>query len=164
MEGFSRERGALVQISRSFGHSRESVTPLLPCYHSRRCVQFNTALIYDTPRCVPNFSLSTFDMKDLNSTTTCSGFCRYPGYDNDGTHPDGAYSFNDTFYRILCARLFFVICYILTISFLVATLRWLIPDIPQKLKWKMERERFKSTQLLQSNVTSENKDNVANEE
>ena len=106
-----------------------------------------------------NFSLSTFDLKDLKPTTNCSGSCRYPGYDN----PDEAYSFSDTFFRLLCARLFFVICYILTISFLVATLRWLIPDIPQKLKWKMERERFKSTQLLQSNVTSEKKDN-ANEE
>ena len=108
-----------------------------------------------------NFSLSTFNFDDLDKlsvgntpgTDQCQKkICHYPGYNNNGTHPDGAYKFSDTFYHIWCARLLFIVCYILLISFLVETLRWLIPGVPKKLRWQMERERFKSTQVLQKNV------------
>ena len=103
-----------------------------------------------------DFSLSTFNLQDLDSESkqslpveelvNCKGLCRYADYHT--RNKNGVYVFSDTFFVITCAQLLFIICYIVLVSSLLATIRWLIPDIPKKLRWQMERERRESNKLL----------------
>lgn len=72
--------------------------------------------------------------KNLNYTRD---YCRYKGY-YENTYP---YKRSSEYWNILAARLAFVFIFQFVVYTITAFIAWIIPDIPEELKFKMKREK-----------------------
>lgn len=72
--------------------------------------------------------------KNLNYTRH---YCRYKGYYKD-SYP---YKRSSEYWNILAARLAFVFVFQFVVYTITAFIAWVIPDVPEELKFKMRREK-----------------------
>ncbi|RDD39920.1 Anoctamin-4 [Trichoplax sp. H2] len=114
-----------------------------------------------------NFSLSYFNVTDfpsneipkanlsgqLNYTST---FCRYSGY----RQTEYPYSFNLNYWRIMTARLAFVVVFEHLIFFIKFAIGYAIPDIPKSLRLTIKREEYLAKQALEDDKLVRNNSNA----
>lgn len=62
---------------------------------------------------------------------------RYPGY-HDNTYP---YNHSEQYWNLIAARLAFVVVFFFVVHSITAMIAWIVPDVPENLKFKMEREK-----------------------
>lgn len=62
---------------------------------------------------------------------------RYPGY-HDSTYP---YNHSEQYWNLIAARLAFVVVFFFVVHSITAMIAWIVPDVPENLKFKMEREK-----------------------
>ena len=93
-----------------------------------------------------NWTLSSFPIADYNRIGTIpSGvppnltYCRYRDF-RESTGP--SYSETLMFWNVTAARLAFIVVFQNLILFVIYLLEWLIPDVPQSVKERIERERY----------------------
>ena len=79
-------------------------------------------------------------------------FFRYKGYFED-TYP---YKRSGEYWNILAARLAFVLIFQFVVYSITAFIAWIIPDIPEELKFKMKKEK----ELEKAILRDENNANV----
>ena len=77
---------------------------------------------------------------------------RYKGYFED-TYP---YKRSSEYWNILAARLAFVLIFQFVVYSITAFIAWIIPDIPEELKFKMKKEK----ELEKAILRDENNANV----
>lgn len=63
--------------------------------------------------------------------------CRYRGY-HDNTYP---YGYSKTYWHLLTARLAFVFIFQFIVYTITGLIAWLVPDRPDELQFKAEREK-----------------------
>uniref|UniRef100_A0A8D9FI56 Anoctamin n=1 Tax=Cacopsylla melanoneura TaxID=428564 RepID=A0A8D9FI56_9HEMI len=91
------------------------------------------------------FNTSDFDPSDKPNCTVT--MCRYSAY----RHPPWVtlkYNRSQDFWIILVARLVFIILFLIVVSISMNILKWLIPDVPAKLKNRMKREEYLTSELM----------------
>lgn len=105
-----------------------------------------------------NNSLSYFDVVDFHPninvkplkddvTNENIKFCRY----HDFRHPpwsDSKYQHTEEFLFLLVARFVFVITFVIIISLLKSLVRWMIPDVPKRLKEQIRHETFLTNEMM----------------
>ena len=101
---------------------------------------------------IPNFQIS--DNTVFCCCCCCFFFCffRYKGYFED-TYP---YKRSGEYWNILAARLAFVLIFQFVVYSITAFIAWIIPDIPEELKFKMKKEK----ELEKAILRDENNANV----
>ena len=72
-------------------------------------------------------------------------FDRYAGY-HDNTYP---YKFSRQYWHVVAARLAFVLAFQFVVYSVTSMVGWAIPDIPENLKFKIEREKQVAKAALQ---------------
>ena len=68
---------------------------------------------------------------------SCHSSFRYSGY-HDSTYP---YNYSEQYWNLIAARLAFVVAFFFVVHSITAMIAWIVPDVPENLKFKMEREK-----------------------
>ncbi|KAF2364625.1 Anoctamin [Trinorchestia longiramus] len=101
-----------------------------------------------------NHSLSVFDVNDYPSQykppydpAENVTVCRYPDYRNP---PDSEreYKYAPIFWHILAARFAFVVVFENVVCVVILLVKWLIPDMPYRLKEQIRREAYMTNELI----------------
>lgn len=58
------------------------------------------------------------------------------------------YKFTSYYYRLLAARLSFVVIFENVIATITSLMRWIIPDVPQKLRQQMRQHNYLTNELI----------------
>ncbi|XP_054272581.1 anoctamin-4-like [Macrosteles quadrilineatus] len=91
-----------------------------------------------------NYTLSYMAIKDLdmkNKPNTTIEYCRYLDF-REPPWSENKYGETRMFWVVLAARFGFFIFFENIIMIAVILVKWLIPDIPQKVDWQMRRKHF----------------------
>lgn len=67
----------------------------------------------------------------------CHFSLRYSGY-RESTYP---YNYSKQYWNLITARLAFVVVFHFVVHSITAMIAWIVPDVPENLKFKMEREK-----------------------
>jgi len=102
-----------------------------------------------------DFSLSYFNTKDLDPDSMVHRkisaddpeVCRYPDY-KTSPNDDNPYQHNAKFWHIWCARLLFVIIFLIVVFITDMVLRLAIPDVPSTLQNEIRREDFITKEII----------------
>lgn len=91
-----------------------------------------------------NFSLSVFDVKDLEHQPKDSEFegveqCRYVGFRTPPSDPN-KYTFTGMHWLVLAAKLAFVVLYQNFVSLIMLFVEWAVPDVPTKIRVQSRKE------------------------
>ncbi|XP_030386593.1 anoctamin-6 isoform X2 [Scaptodrosophila lebanonensis] len=115
----------------------------------------------ETPDRYLNFTLAYFNTSDfempltLNATLNITQ-CRYTEFRNPPEHQN-PYKRPMIYWKILTARLAFIVIYQNIIGILQGILRWAVPDVPGKLLKRIKRENF----LLREHIIEFEKQHAA---
>lgn len=105
------------------------------------------------------FTLAYFDTKDFEhgSKPNSSEYeiCRYPEFRNGPTH-EQPYKRPYYYWKILAARLAFIIIFQNLVSWLQQFIDWAIPDKPEKLDSLIKRESY----LVSNKIIREEKNRI----
>jgi anoctamin-1 len=109
-----------------------------------------------------DFIYAYFDTKDFEEGSmpqTVAGeiieVCRYPEFRNGPTHPQ-PYKRPTYYWKILAARLAFIIIFQNIVAWLQQFIDWAVPDKPVKLDSLMKRENF----LVSNKIIREEKTRI----
>ncbi|KAK9512825.1 hypothetical protein O3M35_001156 [Rhynocoris fuscipes] len=97
-----------------------------------------------------NHSLSIMDTNDLDIKDRPNEnveYCRYTDYREPPWSPN-KYEKTNMYWRVLAARLAFVVIFENIVVFVVLMVQWCIPDIPGKLKEQIRREAFITNEII----------------
>ncbi|KAB7498085.1 Anoctamin-1, partial [Armadillidium nasatum] len=102
-----------------------------------------------------NYSLAIFNISDYSeeykpSFETSSSICRYPEYRNPPGSPN-EYKYAPIFWHILAARLAFVVVFENIVCLIMIFIKWIIPDMPYRLKEQIRREAYVTNELIVTN-------------
>jgi anoctamin-1 len=105
------------------------------------------------------FTLAYFDTKDFEGGNKTGHpeheFCRYPEFRNGPTDPN-PYKRPYYYWKILAARLAFIIVFQNVVAWLQQFIDWAVPDKPQKLDSLMKRENY----LVSNKIIREEKNRI----
>lgn len=105
------------------------------------------------------FTLAYFDVKDFDPSSKPSSaefeICRYPEFRNPPTH-EKPYKRPYHYWKILAARLAFIIVFQNIVAWLQQFIDWAIPDKPSKLDSLMKRENY----LVSNKIIREEKNKI----
>ena len=114
----------------------------------RHVVSQNNSLVGFLDYSLATFNVSDYppqnkpdDPLDLNITT-----CRYPDYRNPPG--DNQYKYAPIFWHILAARLAFVVVFENVVCLVILLVKWIIPDMPYRLKEQIRREAYMTNELI----------------
>ena len=65
------------------------------------------------------------------------GFLSYTSY-RESKYP---YGYSKEYWNVVAARLAFVIVFVFVVYLLTSTIAWIIPDVPEYLEFKSQREK-----------------------
>lgn len=100
-----------------------------------------------------NDTLSFFNTSDFQELakplypTINVTICRYHNYRNP-PWVDPPYKRSWYYWKLLAARLGFIVLFQNVVSFVMVVLQWLIPDIPSELKDQIKREEYLTSELI----------------
>jgi len=92
-----------------------------------------------------NFTLSYYDLGEENGTAT--ELCRYSDY-NLPPWDENKYQRSSVFYHILFAKLLFVVLFENIVAVTIMSVKLLIPDIPDTLKYRIRREAYITKEII----------------
>ncbi|KAJ8915650.1 hypothetical protein NQ315_003434 [Exocentrus adspersus] len=99
-----------------------------------------------------NSSLSYFNTSDFFNETrhhewNSTEICRYPDYRELPRTPN-EYQTTAMFWKILTARLAFVVIFENVVVFVMIIVKWCIPDVPEKLRDQIRREAYITNEII----------------
>ncbi|XP_054257510.1 anoctamin-4-like, partial [Macrosteles quadrilineatus] len=104
-----------------------------------------------------NRSLSYMALQDLDMVgkpNTTLEYCRYFDY-REPPWSDNKYEETKLYWMVLAARLTFFIVFENMIMMAVMLVKWLIPDIPQTVKWQMRRKHYLINEMIISHESKQ---------
>ena len=94
----------------------------------------------------------------INFVVSLVSSLRYPGY-HDNIYP---YNHSEQYWNLIAARLAFVVVFFFVVHSITAMIAWIVPDVPENLKFKTEREKQVVKQKL--GVASDDEESEEEEE
>jgi anoctamin-1 len=105
------------------------------------------------------FTLAYFDVKDFDKqskpNSTDHEICRYPEFRNPPSH-EHPYKRPGYYWKILAARLAFIIIFQNIVAWLQQFIDWAIPDKPEELDSRIKRENY----LVSNKIIREEKNKI----
>ncbi|XP_011305827.1 anoctamin-4 [Fopius arisanus] len=100
------------------------------------------------------YSLSKFNTSDFEEDMRPQDVrgrhvdvCRYPDF-REGPGEDGKYQVTSTYWRILAARLAFVVVFENIVALVMILVRWCIPDMSPELRDRIRRETYITNEII----------------
>lgn len=85
-------------------------------------------------------------------------YCRYSGY-FDNTYP---YNHSKEYWNLVAARLAFVVVFQFVVYSITSMIAWIVPDVPENLKFKQDREKQVAKEKL--GVPSDDEESAEDDE
>lgn len=100
-------------------------------------LSYSFCLIFAVPLITRHFSLPIKKPPSIDIYLLCLLSLRYSGY-RENTYP---YRHSKEYWNLIAARLAFVVVFHFVVHSITSMIAWIIPDVPENLKFKQEREK-----------------------